>query len=59
MDKIDYKDNIITDCAINGNVDFIISRDKHLLGLREVNHKGKSIKILRTKEFLKILKRQF
>jgi putative PIN family toxin of toxin-antitoxin system len=50
--KDDPDDNIILECAIEGNVDYIVSQDKHLLKLKEF----KDIKIITPEEFLKILK---
>lgn len=51
--KDDPDDNIILECAVEGNVDFIISQDKHLLKLKEF----KKIKIITPEEFLKILEK--
>ena len=45
----DPDDNMIIECAIEGNVDFIISQDKHLLGLEEF----KGIKIVTPNFFIK------
>ena len=49
--KDDPDDNIILECALEGNADYIISGDEHLLGLKEF----KGIKIISPKEFLNIL----
>jgi len=49
--KEDPDDNIILECAIEGNVDYIITNDNHLLKLKEF----KEIKIIKPEEFLKIL----
>jgi len=49
--KEDPDDNIILECAIEGNVDYIVSNDKHLLKLEEFE----GIKIIKPEEFLKIL----
>lgn len=51
--KDDPDDNIILECAVEGNVDFIISQDKHLLKLKGF----KEIKIITPEEFLKILEK--
>ncbi|MBI2671412.1 putative toxin-antitoxin system toxin component, PIN family, partial [Candidatus Woesearchaeota archaeon] len=42
-------DNKIIECAIDGNSDCIITKDKHLLKLKEY----KGIKIITPEEFLK------
>ena len=47
--KEDPDDNKIIECAIDGNSDYIITKDKHLLKLKE--HRG--IKIFTPEEFLK------
>ncbi len=47
--KEDPDDNKIIECAIDGNSEYIITKDRHLLKLKE--HKG--IKILTPEEFLK------
>ena len=49
--KEDPDDNIILECALEGNVDYIISQDNHLLKLKEF----KGIKIINPEEFLKII----
>ncbi|MBI5392751.1 putative toxin-antitoxin system toxin component, PIN family [Candidatus Woesearchaeota archaeon] len=49
--KDDPDDNIILECAISGNVDYIISHDKHLLNLNNYNN----IKIITAREFLKLI----
>lgn len=48
--KEDPDDNKIIECAVDGGSEFIISKDKHLLKLKEY----KGIKILSPEEFLKI-----
>lgn len=48
--KDDPKDNKFLDAAFEGNADFIITRDKHLLKLKEF----KGIKIVKPEHFLKI-----
>ena len=49
--KNDPDDNIILECALAGEVDYIISQDKHLLTLKEFS----GIKIVDPKEFLGII----
>jgi putative PIN family toxin of toxin-antitoxin system len=46
--KSDPDDNIIIDCAIAAEAEFLITGDKHLLELQEY----KGIKIITTKDFL-------
>jgi len=46
--KIDSSDNRILECAASGNVDYIISGDKHLLDLKAYG----GIEILNAKAFL-------
>lgn len=46
--KEDKEDNRILDCAIEGNADYIITGDSHLLKLKEF----KGIKILKINDFL-------
>lgn len=48
--KEDMDDNILLECAVEADVDFIISGDEHLKKLKEF---GK-IKIVSVSEFLKI-----
>lgn len=50
--KSDREDNKILECASEIGADFVVSGDKHLLGLNEFQ----GIKIVRPKEFLEILK---
>ena len=50
--KEDPKDNIILECAVSCNADYIISGDQHLLKLKEF----KGIKIITAKEFLDLTK---
>ncbi|MBS3153625.1 putative toxin-antitoxin system toxin component, PIN family [Candidatus Woesearchaeota archaeon] len=52
--KEDSDDNKFIECAKAGNVDFIISKDNHLLKIKEFE----GIKIITSKEFLKIIKCQ-
>ncbi len=49
--KEDPKDNMILEAAFDGDVDYIISYDKHLLNMIEFREK----KILGPKEFLKLI----
>jgi len=46
----DPDDNIILECAVKANADFIISKDKHLLKLKEF----KGIKIVKPEHFLEM-----
>ncbi|MDO9537864.1 MAG: putative toxin-antitoxin system toxin component, PIN family [Thermoplasmata archaeon] len=48
--KTDLTDNRILECAVDGEADYIVSGDKHLLGLKEYE----GIKILKAKEFLSV-----
>jgi len=48
--KEDADDNKFIEAAIEGNADYIITQDKHLLKLKEF----KGIKIVTPKEFLKL-----
>ncbi len=50
--KDDPDDNIILECAKEGKVDYIITKDNHLLKLEEFE----GIKIVNPDEFLRILK---
>ena len=45
--KDDQKDNIFIETAVAGNVDYIVSQDKHLLKLKEF----RGIKIITPEEF--------
>lgn len=47
----DPDDDIIMNCALDNNVDYIVTGNNHILKLKEF----KGIKILKTKELLKIL----
>jgi hypothetical protein len=49
--KEDVEDNKILECAIQANVDFIVSGDAHLIRLKEF----KKIKIVTPREFLEII----
>ena len=49
--KEDPSDNKIIECAVDGKVDYIISKDNHLLKHKEY----KGIKIITPEEFLKII----
>jgi uncharacterized protein len=46
--KDDPKDNMVLECAVSGNADYIISGDSHLLRLRNYG----SIKISSARDFL-------
>ncbi len=48
----DPDDNMILECAIEGNVDFIITNDKDILDLKEF----RKIKVMTPEEFLKQLR---
>ena len=48
--KDDLKDNIFIEIAVAGNVDYIVSQDKHLLKLK----KFRGIKIITPEEFNRI-----
>ena len=48
--KDDPDDNMILECAVEGNADFIITQDNHLLKMKEF----RGIKIITTSEFLNI-----
>ncbi len=50
----DPDDNIIIETALDGEADYIVSGDKHLLMLKEF----KGIKIVNVEEMLKILEQQ-
>jgi len=49
--KEDPADNKIIECAVDGKVDYIITKDNHLLKYKEY----KGIKIITPEEFLKII----
>ncbi len=49
--KEDPDDNKVLECAIEGNVDYIISGDRHLLKLKEYS----GIRIVRASWLLKIV----
>ena len=49
--KEDPDDDIIMNCALDNNVDYIVTGNNHILKLKEF----KGIKILKTKELLKVL----
>ncbi|MDP9750273.1 MULTISPECIES: putative toxin-antitoxin system toxin component, PIN family [Thermoanaerobacter] len=46
------KDNIFLECAIEGNCEFVVSGDQHLLQLKEY----RNIKIIKAEEFINLLK---
>jgi len=49
----DPTDDKIIETAVDGNADFIVTGDKHLLKLKEY----KGIKILKSREFLKLIEK--
>ena len=49
--KDDCKDNIILECALACNADYIVSGDRHLLALKEY----RGIKIVKPADFFKII----
>jgi len=49
--KDDPDDNMVLECAVSCNADYIISGDSHLLSLKEY----KGIKVLSSREFLEII----
>ena len=51
--KEDSDDNKILECAVEGNADYIVSQDNHLLNLKEF----RGIKIVTPEEFLDVLRR--
>ena len=52
--KDDPDDDKILECAVRGNINYIVSGDKHLLNLK--SHNG--IQIIKTREALPIINRQ-
>ncbi len=52
MIKQDMTDNKILEAAVEGNADYIITGDEHLLNLKEF----RKIRIVNAKEFLELLK---
>lgn len=52
----DPKDDKILACAIASEADYIVSRDNHLLDLKEYWLREKAIKILTPEEFIRILR---
>lgn len=52
--KDDPDDNKIIECAVSGNVDYIVSGDKHLLNIQRYD----SIPMIRTREALAIISNQ-
>ncbi len=52
--KDDPDDNKIIECAVSGNVDYIVSGDKHLLNIQRYD----SIPIIRTREALALINKQ-
>jgi len=51
--KDDPSDNKFIECAVDGKVDYIISKDNHLLKFKEYNR----IKIITPEEFLELIKK--
>lgn len=51
--KEDPEDNIIIDCAVEGKVDYIVSKDNHLLKLKEF----RGIKIVTPEKMIEILRK--
>ncbi len=49
--KDDPDDNTIIECAVSGNVDYIVSGDKHLLNIQRYSN----IPIIRTREALALI----
>lgn len=49
--KDDADDNKFVECAVEGNVNYVITQDKHLLKLKEF----RGIKIVNSREFLEII----
>ena len=41
-------DNMVINCAVEGNVDYVVTQDEHLLKIKEF----KGIKIVKPEEFL-------
>ena len=50
--KEDPSDDRVLECAVDGEADYIVSGDKHLLGLKEYE----GTKILKAKAFLSLIK---
>ena len=48
---VDIKDNMFLEAALEGNANYIITQDKHILKLREF----KNIRIIKTDDFIKII----
>ncbi|HLC78461.1 MAG TPA: putative toxin-antitoxin system toxin component, PIN family [Candidatus Nanoarchaeia archaeon] len=46
--KDDLDDNMVINCAVEGNVDYVVTQDEHLLKIKEF----KGIKIVKPEEFL-------
>lgn len=54
----DPDDNMVLECAFEGQVDFIITYDNHLLKLKEFNNFNNNIKIVAPEEFLRIFENE-
>lgn len=52
--KDDPDDNKLIECAVSGNVDYIVSGDKHLLNIQKYGN----IPIIRTREALALINKQ-
>jgi len=52
--KEDPDDNRVLECAVTGQADFVVTGDRHLLGLTEY----RSIKVLRVRQFLDAIERE-
>jgi len=52
--KNDPDDNIVINCAVEGNVDYTVTQDDHLLKIKDF----KGIKIVKPEEFLDILSKE-
>ncbi|EKD28553.1 MAG: PilT protein [uncultured bacterium] len=50
----DIKDNMFLECAVEGNADYIVSGDIHLLELKEYQ----GIKIVSSSDFLKLISKE-
>lgn len=53
--KIDYDDNKFVDTAIVGNVDYIVTNDRHFNPLKEIDFP--KVEIIKIDDFLEIAKK--
>ena len=53
--KIDYDDNKFVDTAIVGNVDYIVTNDKHFNPLKEIEFPR--VEVIKIDDFLEIIKK--